>query len=424
MATVVPSYGVANAARSQSWHSSASHAFPERAPASPGVYHRSCANRNWPPETPFPGPRAMLRAWHRGRRGRTQRIEIGPERGTYKSHALQDHDLAFKPDQPQPRAGLAQPGVGGIEVEHVVLMVAGQETTGLASPAGGKSRESEVRVLQLGPDLVGAMSPATQAHPRRHRLWHEVGMRLKVQIGQQFESSWLAPMPVRARNRLAHPPMGAVLLKAAVPQGVDVYRRHRKRQLAQYESSAMPVTPTKCRGKTVSRLESATTRPAVKNWFTVRTTRRRRPRVDKAWSIKPNGRPLKLTSKCLAAQKRLMSAARWPRDGRCASHRRIRRRTVVAARTTPLADLRACGQVGQHRRKIPDCQIDDLVVEQFARITCGQGHDAQRHPGASVSMMSTIRGINSAAVASAIASTNVSCASAGTKRSGASDCCS
>ena len=36
--------------------------------------------------------------------------------------------------------------------------------------------------------------------------------------------------------------------------------------------SAMPVTPTKCLGSTASKLELATTRPAVKNWLTVSTT--------------------------------------------------------------------------------------------------------------------------------------------------------
>ena len=64
----------------------------------------------------------------------------------------------------------------------------------------------------------------------------------------------------------------------------------------------MPVTGMKCRGSTVSRSEPTTTRPAVKNWLTVMTTRRVRPSEARASSMKPNGRPEKLTSMCRAAQ--------------------------------------------------------------------------------------------------------------------------
>ena len=49
----------------------------------------------------------------------------------------------------------------------------------------------------------------------------------------------------------------------------------------------MPVTLTKWRGSTVSRSEFATTRPAVKNWFTVITMRRSRPSAPSVWSMKP-----------------------------------------------------------------------------------------------------------------------------------------
>ena len=50
-----------------------------------------------------------------------------------------------------------------------------------------------------------------------------------------------------------------------------------------------PAASTKPAGSTVSRSERATTRPAVKNWLTVSTMRRRRPRPASASSAKPCG---------------------------------------------------------------------------------------------------------------------------------------
>ncbi|MDT4873981.1 hypothetical protein FQZ97_1092550 [compost metagenome] len=64
----------------------------------------------------------------------------------------------------------------------------------------------------------------------------------------------------------------------------------------------MPVAPTKWRGSTVSKSVVATTRPAVKNWLTVSTTRRWRDSPARASSTKPNGRPEKLTSRWRAPQ--------------------------------------------------------------------------------------------------------------------------
>ncbi|MNY61783.1 hypothetical protein D3C86_1985050 [compost metagenome] len=64
----------------------------------------------------------------------------------------------------------------------------------------------------------------------------------------------------------------------------------------------MPVTGTKWRGRMVSRSDCTTTRPAVKNWFTVSTTWRLRPSEARASSMKPNERPEKLTSMWRAAQ--------------------------------------------------------------------------------------------------------------------------
>ena len=64
----------------------------------------------------------------------------------------------------------------------------------------------------------------------------------------------------------------------------------------------MPVTGTKWRGSTLSRSDPDTTRPAVKNWLTVITTLRLRPSDASASSMKPKGRPEKLTSMCRAAQ--------------------------------------------------------------------------------------------------------------------------
>ena len=55
--------------------------------------------------------------------------------------------------------------------------------------------------------------------------------------------------------------------------------------------SDMPVTITKWRGSTVSRSDDETTRPAVKNWFTVITTCRCLPRDASASSTNPKGRP-------------------------------------------------------------------------------------------------------------------------------------
>ena len=69
-------------------------------------------------------------------------------------------------------------------------------------------------------------------------------------------------------------------------------------------SSRTLATPTKWRGSTVSRSVVATTRPAVKNWFTVSTMRRSRPNAANAPSMKPKGLPEKLTSRWRAAQYR------------------------------------------------------------------------------------------------------------------------
>ena len=58
-----------------------------------------------------------------------------------------------------------------------------------------------------------------------------------------------------------------------------------------------PVEGMKSRGRMVSRSDCATTWAAVKNWLTVRTTRRARLMTASASSTKPNGRPEKLTSR-------------------------------------------------------------------------------------------------------------------------------
>jgi hypothetical protein len=76
------------------------------------------------------------------------------------------------------------------------------------------------------------------------------------------------------RQRQPQPGVVAALALAAVPQRVDVHRRHVEGQVAQHQLGRAPVTRMKCRGSTVSRSEVATTRPAVKNWLTVSTTRR------------------------------------------------------------------------------------------------------------------------------------------------------
>ena len=67
--------------------------------------------------------------------------------------------------------------------------------------------------------------------------------------------------------------------------------------------SSSPVSGRKRSGSTVSRSERATTCAAVKNWLTVSATRRLSCCAASAWSTKPCGRPLKLTSTCSAAQK-------------------------------------------------------------------------------------------------------------------------
>ena len=55
----------------------------------------------------------------------------------------------------------------------------------------------------------------------------------------------------------------------------------------QYDLYKDAACGTQWRGNTVSRLELATTRPAVKNWLTVSTTCRLRPSEARASSINP-----------------------------------------------------------------------------------------------------------------------------------------
>ena len=87
------------------------------------------------------------------------------------------------------------------------------------------------------------------------------------------------------RHVLAKPARTAKAAKAAPPPKSPPVLRVVTGGLA--ARAARPVAPTKWRGRMVSMSEWATTRPAVKNWFTVTATWRVRPSRDSASSMKP-----------------------------------------------------------------------------------------------------------------------------------------
>ena len=119
-------------------------------------------------------------------------VVVAPQRGAHEAHAAQHGGLALQPDHAHALAGGAQAGMGGVEVLHVVLMVARHEDHG-AGPARvlGQGRETlqpEVLALQQAAALVGAYVAGQHQHVGIGcGLGDEMRMGLEVQVGQQLD---------------------------------------------------------------------------------------------------------------------------------------------------------------------------------------------------------------------------------------------
>ena len=184
---------------------------------------------------------------------------------------------------------------GAVMVERNVTRAAAQLAMTQPAVSNALRRLREATGDELFFTVPGGVLPTAQAEA----LWPDVLAALDG-LRHAFDPQGFEPTRDERSFSLAMADATATVLMPALI-GALVGRDAR---------SALRVLPLASRdprpqldhGSTEIRSESWTTRAAVANWLTVRTTRRLRPSEASASSTKPRGRPAKLTRTCSAAQ--------------------------------------------------------------------------------------------------------------------------